>query len=169
MGDCDFCLRALFSIFGDDLSWEDNEEPGRPETWSQVAELPKVYEKLEWILKRRIQWLGEKNGTKRRRRQSGAANQKPLTNRQIEAVQWIGELRSYTQAGKRMGIGRKAAEQHVKAAYKKLGAAVVKEMRVKTTQLPTDKDGQANVTIGSDGQKRIRRNPRRTKPVREDE
>ena len=167
-GDRELCLFALFHIFCDDLSWEGNEEPGRPETRSRIAELPNVYEKLEWLLRRRIQALGKRNDTKRHRR-PGTAKQMPLTDLQTEAFSWFAELRgNYTQTGKRMGIGRKAAEQHVKAAYHKLGATLVKKTP-KTTRLPTDKDGQANVTIEGDGQARVRRNSRRTKPVREDE
>ena len=39
----------LFSSCADELAWDDNEEPGRPETWSQVAELTDV---LDWTGKR---------------------------------------------------------------------------------------------------------------------
>ena len=169
VGDSDFCLHALFNIFGNDLSWEDNEEPGRPETWSQVVELPQIYEKLEWLLNRVIQKLDAKQGPKRKRRQPDGTKIIPLTGKQTEALSLFGELQgNYTKIGKRMGIGRKGAEQHVKTAYKKLGETLVKKSP-KTTSLPTDKDGQANVSIGSEGQAQIRRNPRKSKPVRDDQ
>ena len=116
-------------------------------------------------------------GTKRKRsrRQPGDTDLKiqKLTAKQTEAMQLFGECSgNYTAIGKRMGIGRKTAEGHVKAAFKKLGK-MVPQRKTRTTSLPNaslpnDRRGQANVVQDSDGEAKVIQNGRRTKPVRDD-
>ena len=73
---------------------------------------------------------------------------KPLTDKQAEALQVVAECQgNYTKAGKRMGIGRKAAEQRYKAAMKKMGKKIIKHA---TEQMPVDLRGQPTVDAESD-------------------
>lgn len=88
--------------------------------------------------------------TGRRRRQS--PQPKPLTPKQTEALKLHGDCQNnIAEIARRMKIGRKTAEQHVKAAFKKLGKSV--PLKAKTTQLKTDRRGQSDV-IESDDQRR---------------
>ena len=100
---------------------------------------------------------------KSRRRQAVLDKVVPLTPLQIEALQHYGELKSYTKVGKQMGIGRKAATQHITVAYEKMGQKVPTKPRQRA--LPNDGRGQPNVAEDPEGGATIIRNSRKSKPI----
>lgn len=74
---------------------------------------------------------------------------KPPTEKQLRAVTLYGECDGcYTEVGRRMGISREAATQHVRAGLAKAGSAVLRT--AKTKRLPTDRRGQQDVTEKDD-------------------
>lgn len=94
--------------------------------------------------------VGEPQRPKRRQRKTDAAP-RPLTAKQAEAVQIVGECKgNYSEAARRLGVkDPKTVRQHYKAGLRKLGRKAVKYA---TQRLPSDKRGQDNVS--SDGDRR---------------
>ncbi|MEW6358495.1 MAG: hypothetical protein AB1696_19330 [Planctomycetota bacterium] len=117
-----------------------------PITW------PKLIESAE--AKRK--WLGggeeaakggvAKDGQKKRRnRQPFTKKTRPLTDKQTEAMQIVGECKgSIAAAAKRLGRDHKTVRQHYDAALKKMGKKAVNHL-IKKQRLPTDRRGQVNV------------------------
>lgn len=84
---------------------------------------------------------------KRRRRKTDAAP-RPLTPKQTEVVQIVGECKgNLAEAARRLGIDRATVEEYYEAANKKLGKQAVKHA---TRNLPTDKRGQDNLSSDDD-------------------
>lgn len=125
----------LMTLFAIEKSWRVAVEP-----------FPSLY----W---KRLRELGETLGAEgrkppvRRRRRAGLVP-KPLTAKQTETVQVVGECKGdLAEAARRLGIDRKTVKQHYDAASRKLGKIAVKH----TTQpLRTDRRGQANVAQEDD-------------------
>lgn len=85
----------------------------------------------------------------RKRRRKGLSITRPLTLRQTEAMKLHGECEgSIAEIARRMGVTRKTAEQHVQAAFTKLGKSV--PTKAKTTAIKTDRRGQADITNDDD-------------------
>jgi hypothetical protein len=87
-----------------------------------------------------------KPGTQKGRRRRGKTPRKPspLTEKQTEAMQLVGEHKgNYTAAGKAAGKSRQAIQKLYQKATKKLGKKSVELW--KTQRLPTDRRGQVNV------------------------
>lgn len=84
-----------------------------------------------------------------RRRRRSTPQPKPLTARQTEAMKHHGDCQGkIAEIARRMGVVRKTAAQHVKAAFTKLGKNV--PTKAKTTSLKTDRRGQADVAKSDD-------------------
>lgn len=110
---------------------------------SIVAELKTI----EDAALRKLLAAGGKRKVTRRRRKSDNMP-KPLTAKQLEAVQIVGECKgNITKAAEQVGIDRKSMQERYDAAMTKLGASAVKH---KTKQLGNDKRGQANIVGGDD-------------------
>jgi predicted DNA-binding protein (UPF0251 family) len=89
--------------------------------------------------------LLSKKVPKRRRRPPLARKVRPLTPKQTEAVQIVGECKgSFADAARRMGLDRKTVRQHYYAGMKKMGRAIGK--KPKTERLSQDSRGQATVS-----------------------
>ncbi len=87
------------------------------------------------------------NGPKRKRHRASGKIQ-PLTAKQLEAVQIVGECRgNIAEAAKRLGKARKTVEQHYKTGMEKLGASAP---RHGTQRLPADRRGQENLCAADD-------------------
>jgi hypothetical protein len=87
------------------------------------------------------------NRPKRRRRKADAVP-RPLTAKQAEAIQIVGECKgNFSQAAARMGLDRATVRQHYNAGMGKLGRKAVKHG---TQRLPSDKRGQDNVYSDDD-------------------
>ncbi len=85
---------------------------------------------------------------KPRKRKRQAMKASPLTAKQTEAVQVVGECKgSFAEAGRRLGVDRKTVQQHYQAAMKKLGKSAVKHA---TQSLPSDRRGQADLSADDD-------------------
>jgi hypothetical protein len=86
---------------------------------------------------------GEPSKPQRRRRKRPPMIEKPLTDKQVEAVQIVGECSgNLSEAARRLATDRSALTQRYRAALRKMGKAVVKHA---TKRLPTDRRGQATV------------------------
>lgn len=73
---------------------------------------------------------------------------RPLTPRQAEAVQIIGECKGdVSEAARRLKRDRSTVAQHYFAAMRKLGKAAVKHA---TRSFPRDRRGQVNIVEGDD-------------------
>jgi hypothetical protein len=82
------------------------------------------------------------------RRRRPAAEPKPLTAKQVEAVQIVGECRGdFAEAARRLKRDRKTIVGHYEAAQEKLGKSAVKAA---TQPLPKDRRGQENIADGDD-------------------
>jgi DNA-binding NarL/FixJ family response regulator len=89
----------------------------------------------------------ERKRPKRRRRKTDAVP-RPLTAKQAEAIQIVGECKgNFAQAADRIGRDRATVRQHYNAGMKKLGRTAVKH---RTQQLPSDKRGQDSVSSDDD-------------------
>lgn len=83
----------------------------------------------------------------RRKRDSGKV--RPLTPKQTEAVQIVGECKgNIAEAARRLGVDRKTIGQHYAAGLAKLGRAA--PAKHATRRLPEDRRGQADVPEGAD-------------------
>jgi len=101
------------------------------------------------VLKSAEPAAGPVGKTKRRRRKTDAAP-RPITAKQAEAVQIVGECKgNITEAARRLGVSAKTVRQNYQAGLGKLGRKAVKHA---TQRLPSDKRGQDNVS--SDGDRR---------------
>jgi len=82
---------------------------------------------------------------RRRRRPPMNPKGRPLTAKQTEAVQIVGECKgNYAEAARRVGKDRKTVEQHYRAAMRKLGKIVLPKPKLRA--LPQDRRGQPNVS-----------------------
>jgi predicted DNA-binding protein (UPF0251 family) len=80
----------------------------------------------------------------RRRRRMTDAPPRPLTAKQTEAVQIVGECKgNLAEAARRLGIDRATLKERYEAASEKLGKRAVKHA---TKSLPTDRRGQENLS-----------------------
>lgn len=87
---------------------------------------------------------------KRTRRPSKARKPRPLTPRQIEVVQIVGECKgNIAKAARQLGKDRKTVEEAYRAGMAKLGKTVYRS-RDKTRLLPRDKRGQEAVSEEDD-------------------
>ena len=85
-----------------------------------------------------------KRGGKKHKRNRPSLEMKPLTEKQTEAAQIVGQCKgNISEAARRLGVTRKTVEQHYKAALRKMGETVVKQA---TRQLPLDRRGQIAVS-----------------------
>lgn len=85
-----------------------------------------------------------------RRQRAGGKAVRPLTERQSEALILHGECEgNIAEIGRRMGIGRKAASDHLRAALRKVGDSIQLQ-KPKTKSIPTGKRGEAVVSIDDD-------------------
>jgi len=81
---------------------------------------------------------------RKRHRPKTRLQDRPLTERQVEAVTVVGECNgNITAAALRLGKDRKTVSEAYHAALRKLGRKVT---RPKTANLPRDKRGQENVS-----------------------
>jgi DNA-binding CsgD family transcriptional regulator len=88
---------------------------------------------------------GGKDAVKRRGggRKRKPSVDRPLTEKQTEAVQIVGESKGdIAAAARRLGRNPKTIRQHYNAAMGKMGKTVVKHA---TQRLPSDRRGQANI------------------------
>ena len=84
-----------------------------------------------------------------KRRRRPPLQPKRLTAKQIEASKLHGECKgNIAEVARRMGKDRSTAEQHIVAAFTKLGKSV--PTKPKTTKLKTDRRGQSDVTKSDD-------------------
>jgi hypothetical protein len=103
-------------------------------------------------------WFGRKEmgdagggGRRPRRRRRPPLDPKirPVTPKQTEAVQIVGECQgNLAAAARKLGIDRKTLKERYDAACKKLGIAATKH---RTRALPKDRRGQEDVAAGDDG------------------
>ena len=85
----------------------------------------------------------------KRRRRKPNQTPKKLTTRQTEAMTLYGECQSnIAEIARRMGVDRKTAQQHVEAAFTKIGKSV--PTKAKTTSLKNDLRGQVDVAKSDD-------------------
>jgi len=90
----------------------------------------------------------EASKTKRRKR-TGAAKAPTLTPKQTEAMKLHGDCEgNIAEIARRLGIGRKSAEDRVKAAFKKLGRSIPR--KASTKALPTSRRGEEIVSKSDD-------------------
>lgn len=95
-----------------------------------------------------------------RRRPPFEKKTRPLTDRQIETMQILGECRgNYAEAGRRLRLDPKTVRQHDKAAKKKLAEVGVRpapasKLKPTTKTLPEDHRGQTDVYRDANGEVR---------------
>lgn len=83
---------------------------------------------------------------KRRRRKRAGDVVRPLTPRQLEAMQLYGECKgNFAEMGRRMGLDRKTAKQHYDAAASKVGPKAVAQ-KPETNAIAHDCRGQADIS-----------------------
>jgi hypothetical protein len=93
----------------------------------------------------------EKAHAGRRRRRWHERKQRPMTAKQAEAVQIVGECKgNLAQAAKRIGIGRKTLKERYDAGMKKLGRADLGTQRRFLQRLKHDRRGQVDLANGED-------------------
>ena len=86
-------------------------------------------------------------GTQRRKKRS-SDKVKPLTPRQSEAIQIVGECKgNFADAARRMGLDRTTVKQHYDAGMKKLGR---KPIQHGTQSVPFDRRGQVHLSPDDD-------------------
>jgi predicted DNA-binding protein (UPF0251 family) len=84
------------------------------------------------------------NKPRRKRRRAGEPKLVPLTDRESEAVQMVGEHKgNFTAAARAMGLSRQRVSELYRAGNKKLGKAAVQ--KPKTQSLPQDRRGQIDL------------------------
>ncbi len=85
-----------------------------------------------------------------RKRKQPSADVKPLTVKQAQAVQVVGECEgNYAKAAKRLGVDRTTVKEHYLAAMAKLGQQATRG-KPKKQRLPTDRRGQSNIAEDTD-------------------
>jgi DNA-binding CsgD family transcriptional regulator len=83
-----------------------------------------------------------------RRRKRPPTTGRPLSEKQIEAMQIVGDCKgNLAEAARRLGKDPKTVRQHYNAALRKLGKAAVKHA---TRALPSDRRGQVNLSADDD-------------------
>lgn len=92
-----------------------------------------------------------KKKRRRKRRPPLDKDIRPLTDRQTEVVQIVGECKgNFAEAARRMCLNRKTVKEHYDTAMAKLGLAGVrnpaKQLKPKTQRLPEDRRGQVNIS-----------------------
>ena len=105
-----------------------------------------------WIL-RKLRKLAEEFGDRKpkpSRRAVRSRKPRPLTPRQVEVVQVVGECKgNVAAAARRLGRDRKTVEESYRAGMTKLGKTVY-HSRDKTLLLARDRRGQETVSEGDD-------------------
>ena len=100
---------------------------------------------------------GTPAGKRKRRRRKTPQNPRPITAKQTEAMQIVGECQgNLAEAARRIGINPKSLRERYDAACKKLGRKAVKAM---TKSFPKDRRGQEDVASSDDGPGSLRDNP----------
>jgi DNA-binding CsgD family transcriptional regulator len=90
---------------------------------------------------------GKPNRSRRRRRKTDAAP-RPMTAKQTEAVQIVGECKgNFSEAARRLGVSPKTVREHYQAGLRKLGRKAVKHA---TQRLPSDRRGQDSISSDDD-------------------
>jgi hypothetical protein len=118
---------------------------------------PLSLERAEALLKnagtvwQRMLRVGQRPADKparRTRRGTKPRKPRPLTGRQVEAVQVVGECKGdIAKAAKRLGLHRKTVAESYKAGLTKLGKVAVKHG---TRLFPRDRRGQEDIAEGDD-------------------
>jgi predicted DNA-binding protein (UPF0251 family) len=117
------CRNGLFSIAGD-------ENTGRLNT----------------------QKPGGTNPKRKRPRRQGSRKTRPLTEKELESMHLVGELKgNITAAAEQVGITRQAMSKRYRKACAKLGQSAMPE--AKNKGLPTDKRGQEHISDAEDRRK----------------
>jgi hypothetical protein len=115
---------------------------------------------LRWLRMTIAQSVQQAQGKKvagNRRRPPHETKIRPLTNRQIEAMQIVPECKeNFAEAGRRMRLDPKTVRQHYLTGLKKLGPTTVRaaqaaRQKPKTRPLPEDRRGQADLYKGHGG------------------
>ena len=107
--------------------------------WGTIEE---KHKEVAAELRRRLSAV-VKSGKRARTRKRQSNKVRPLTERQVEVMQLVGEYKGNLAAvARQMGLNHKTVRQHYKAAMNKLGQ---KSLKHPTTRLPTDRRGQVNV------------------------
>jgi hypothetical protein len=90
---------------------------------------------------------GKSKRAKRRRRSGRKRDPKRLTPKQAEAIQAYADHNGdIPEAAKRCSITPKSMRDRLEGAWKKIGKrSTTNAIKAKTTKLPTDKRGQANI------------------------
>ena len=92
---------------------------------------------------------GKKKKSTRRRKRAGGQKPQNLTEKQMEAVKLHGECEgNIAEVGRRMGIDRKSAEQHINAGFGKLGKSV--PQKAQTQKHKRGKRGEDDVAEEDD-------------------
>ena len=85
----------------------------------------------------------------KRRKRTGVTKARALISKQMEALKLHGECEgNIAEVARRMAIDRKTAEQHINAAFGKLGKSAIKPG--KTKSLPTGRRGETNLSDKDD-------------------
>ncbi len=90
-----------------------------------------------------------KRATPKRRRRQGVKRVRPLTARQAEIMQIVGECKgNLSEAARQLGIHRNTLKEQYEAANKKLGVRAL--TKPKTHKMPEDNRGQDNLAADAD-------------------
>ncbi len=90
---------------------------------------------------------GRKKASPRRSRRRQITRGRPLTPKQVEAVQIYGECKgNLTKAAANIGIDRTSFRERLDGAYEKLGQKRPKRQGLRARRLPQDRRGQVNIT-----------------------
>lgn len=90
----------------------------------------------------------KKQGSKRKRRRTSPRAEAPLTNKQVEAMQLVGECKgNFAAAAKAAGKSRQAMKKLYDKGASKVGLAAPKH---RTQRLPTDRRGQEMIPSPED-------------------
>lgn len=108
-----------------------------------------IQEELQNIQPNQTTNTKKKAARTRRRKRTGGQKPQKLTAKQTEAVKLHGECEAnIAEVGRRMGISRKTAEQHIKAGFKNLGISMPQKAR--TQKVKRGKRGEDDVAEGDD-------------------
>jgi predicted DNA-binding protein (UPF0251 family) len=104
-------------------------------------------------------WASHAPGRSKPTKRQRARNPKPLTAKQLEVVQTVGECEgNIAEAARRLGKDRKTVDEAYKAACEKIGMAAPSAK--KTIRLAQDMRGQETIASNDDGPASIGPKPR---------